>query len=355
MVAVAQPKVEYVAVNRFADFAVDEQIKRNITAKGFTTPTPIQDQAIKPILAGRDLVGTAATGTGKTGAFLIPLIHKVITKRTSRVLIMIPTRELAVQIKKEIVEFSQGLNILTALCIGGSNMNRQIDDLKRKPDFVVGTPGRLKDLYQQRKLKLFDFDTVVLDEVDRMLDMGFIRDVREMINALPRVRHSLFFSATITGPVENVMRDFLSNPVSIAVEGHKPAANVKQHVIKINGRAKIDLLRELLREEGFDKVLVFGRTKRGMEKLYRQLDQLGFRVAAIHGNKTQSQRQRALRQFQDNQVQVLIATDVVGRGIDIDNVTHVINFDLPESYEDYIHRIGRTGRADKTGIALTFV
>lgn len=352
---VVEPKVEYVAVNTFASFDVHEQIKVNIAAKGFTIPTPIQDQAIGHILAGKDLVGIAATGTGKTGAFLIPLIHKVMSNATSRVLIMVPTRELAVQIKHEFADFSQGLNLSAALLIGGSSMTRQIDALKAHPDFVVGTPGRLKDLYKQRKLHLNDFDTVVLDEVDRMLDMGFIRDVREMIQALPRQRHSLFFSATLSGSVKGVMQDFAHNPVSISVAASAPAVNVSQDIVKTNGRPKIDLLQELLRTAGFDKVLVFGRTKRGMEKLFRDLMARGIKVAAIHGNKSQSQRQRALQEFKDNRVKVLLATDVVARGIDIDNITHVINFDLPGSYEDYIHRIGRTGRADKTGIALTLV
>lgn len=348
-------KIEYVAQNAFADFAIHEQIKHNIAAKGFTAPTPIQDQAISHILAGKDLVGMASTGTGKTGAFLIPLIHKVMSNATSRVLIMAPTRELAVQIKQEFYDFSKNLNLSAALLIGGSSMNRQIDALKAKPDFVVGTPGRLKDLHKQRKLRLADFDTVVLDEVDRMLDMGFLRDVREMIEALPRERQSLFFSATMTGPVTEIMQRFLHNPVSVTVAAQKPAANVRQSIVKTEGRSKIEVLQELLATEGFDKVLVFGRTKRGMEKLLRTLIARGLRVVAIHGNKTQGQRQRALQEFKDNKTKVLLATDVVARGIDIDNITHVINYDLPETYEDYIHRIGRTGRADKTGQAITLI
>lgn len=348
-------KTEYVPKHRFADFAVNHQLKQNVLDKGYKTPTPIQDQAIPYILKGKDVVGVANTGTGKTAAFLVPLINKVINNNDSRVLIVTPTRELAMQVQDELIIFAKGLHLHSALCIGGASLDKQIKQLRRRPHFVIGTPGRLKDLNQRKILNFAHFSSFVLDEVDRMLDMGFIQDVRYMISRLPQKRHSLFFSATVTDRVKGVMKSFLTNHVSVVVEAEKPADNVNQDVIKTNGRDKVEVLHELLIKDGFDKVLVFGRTKWGMEKLARKLDRRGFNVDSIHGDKTQSQRQKALEKFRNNQVQALLATDVASRGLDIDDVTHVINYDLPQSYEDYVHRIGRTGRADKTGDALTFV
>jgi len=300
-------------------------------------------------------VGIANTGTGKTAAFLIPLLDKVVRNPSERVLIIVPTRELALQVKDDLVEFARGMRIYASLCIGGASINRQIESLKRGQDFVIGTPGRIKDLNQRRKIKFEDFSNIVLDEVDRMLDMGFVHDIRAIVDQLPQPRQSLFFSATMTSRVEEIMRGFLSNPVHISVKTQDSMASVIQEVVRVQGRSKVDVLHDLLISDGYAKVLVFGRTKRGTEKLSKALQQRGFKVNAIHGNKSQSQRQRALREFKSNQLQALIATDVISRGLDIDNVTHVINYDLPESYEDYIHRIGRTGRANKVGRALTLV
>ncbi len=353
----AEPKAkkQYISTHTFADFQIDHRLKQNVQAKGYKKPTPIQDQAIPYILNGKDVVGIANTGTGKTAAFLIPLINKVINDRSCRVLIVTPTRELAIQINDELKVFALGLRIFSALCIGGLSINVQIDKLKKRPHFVVGTPGRLKDLNQRKQLDFAHFQGIVLDEVDRMLDMGFINDVSYITKRLPSKRHSLFFAATTTPTVRNVMKDFLTSPVTVVVESEKAADNVEQDIVKINGRGKVEVLHDLLIKEGFDKVLVFGRTKRGMEKLSKELSKRGFNVASIHGNKSQAQRQRALKQFRDNHVQALLATDVASRGLDIDNVTHVINYDLPGTYEDYVHRIGRTGRADNVGLALTFV
>ena len=227
--------------------------------------------------------------------------------------------------------------------------------LKRNPQFVIGTPGRLKDLSQRNCLYYEDYSTIVLDEVDRMLDMGFINEIREMIHYLPKERHSLFFSATVPQNVRSIMNQFLTNPITVSVSTRPTSENVDQDIIRANGKSKVEILHDLLVQEGFDKVLVFGRTKWSMEKLSNELQARGFKAASIHGNKTQYQRQKALDMFKQNMVQVLLATDLASRGLDIDNVTHVINFDLPESYEDYIHRIGRTGRADKVGKALTFL
>lgn len=346
---------EYTATYTFADFKLTGTLNKNIVDKGYTTPTPIQDQTILPLMEGRDVVGIAATGTGKTAAFLLPLIHKVATTPNQKVLIVAPTRELAVQIQKEFNMFARGMNQFSVLCIGGVSIRKQIYELNRRPQFVIGTPGRLNDLERQKRLFFRDYNNIVLDEVDRMLDMGFVDEVRAMIAKLPQNRQSLFFSATSTPEVQRIMQGFLRNPVFVTIKSVAPSANVDQDIVKVNGKQKVDVLHNLLRQDGFDKVLVFGRTKHGMENLSKILTDRGVRTAAIHGNKNQNQRQKAIEMFKSSKVQVLLATDLASRGLDINNVTHVINFDQPESYEDYIHRIGRTGRAGKKGIALTFV
>lgn len=349
------PQPTYVVKNKFVDFAINEQLKQTIVERGYENPTPIQDQIIPHVLEGRDVVGLANTGTGKTAAFLIPLIDNLDRQKSKKILIMAPTRELAVQIEAEFKIFARGMRLYSALCIGGASINRQIDSLRRNSDVVIGTPGRLIDLEKRRFLNFNSFSTIVLDEVDRMFDMGFIYDMKYVIARLPRERHSLFFSATLPRKLDGVVDSFLTNPVKIEVETQKASINVDQDVIRINGQSKVELLHNLLSQKGFDKVLVFGRTKRGLDKLDRTLYKKGFRVAAIHGNKSQGQRQRALREFKRNSIQVLLATDIASRGLDIDDVTHVINYDLPQTKEDYIHRIGRTGRANKTGVALSFV
>lgn len=346
---------KYISKNSFADFKIVDKLKQNIATHGYITPTPIQDQTIPLILEGRDVVGLANTGTGKTAAFLLPLINKVFLDHTQKVLIITPTRELAVQIQDELKKFSWGMGIYSVLCIGGVSIRPQIQGLMRPHQFVIGTPGRLKDLEQERYLNFSTFQNIVLDEVDMMLDIGFLREINMIVSKLQKPRHSLFFSATLTPTVLGVMSAFLTNPITISVKTKENVKNIAQDIVKTNGKAKIEVLHDLLIKEEFSKVLVFGRTKHGMEKLSTDLEVRGFKVAAIHGNKNQSQRQRALNAFKMNQVQILLATDVASRGLDIDDVTHVINYDLPESYEDYIHRIGRTGRANKTGIALTLV
>lgn len=351
-----QAEVEtYTPQQVFADFPIDTRLKNNIAKKGYTTPTPIQDQAIPHIVDGRDVIGVANTGTGKTAAFLIPLIDKIIKDRTQKALIIVPTRELAQQIKDECVAFTQHLGIRAVVCIGGVSVYTQIGNLKRGHNLVIATPGRLKDLENQKKLFLHEYKTIVLDEVDRMLDMGFIHDIKHIIARLPRQRQSLFFSATMPRQTEEIAQLFLTDPVTISVKSQQTSHLVDQDIVTVGGRAKVDVLAEILSGEGCEKVIVFGHTKWGTEKLARILDKKGFRAAAIHGNKTQNQRQRALRDFREGKVQVLLATDVASRGLDIDDVTHVINYDEPATYDDYIHRIGRTGRANKKGFALTFV
>lgn len=348
------PAAVYVPKHAFSDFLIEEQIKKNIIKRGYTTPTPIQDQAIPHLLEGKDLVGTANTGTGKTAAFLIPLINNLLTKKTKRVLIITPTRELAAQIFSELKIFKEETGISAVLCIGGVTINPQIDQLRKNPDFVIGTPGRLKDLEDNyHVLNFSQFTAIVLDEVDTMLDMGFINDMKYIINKLPQQRHSLFFSATLSSEIKAIADRFLKDPISISVKTRQTAENVNQDVVKTSN--KIETLHDLLIKPEFTKVIVFVRTKHSADRLARALKERGFTTATIHGNKTQSQRKKALQSFKDGLVKILLATDIVARGIDIDDVSHVINFDMPQSHEDYIHRIGRTGRANKVGQALTFI
>lgn len=354
--ATISTKEEYIPKHQFSDFAIDPQLKKNIVSRGFVTPTPIQDQAIPALLEGRDVLGIANTGTGKTASFLIPLIEKIVKDRSQRVLIMLPTRELALQILDELNAFSKSLNIYSALCIGGASMSKQMHNLRRNPEFVIGTPGRLKDLVNRKILRLTNFSNVVLDEADRMLDMGFINDIKQLISFLPAKRQSLFFSATISKNVDNLISGFLNNPIKISVKSSETSGNVEQDVVKVKDKAsKIETLHELLIKEEFKKVLIFGRTKRGVENLSINLQERGFKVGSIHGNKSQAKREKTLRLFKTNQIQTLVATDIAARGLDIVDITHVINYDPPATYDDYIHRIGRTGRANKAGKALTFI
>ncbi|MEK7061298.1 MAG: DEAD/DEAH box helicase [Patescibacteria group bacterium] len=347
---------EYAITHEFGDFEIDEELKRNILEKGYKTPTPIQDQAIIPLLEGKDLIGIANTGTGKTAAFLIPLINKVLKDPREQVLIITPTRELAAQIRDEFISFSKGLRIYCALCIGGGSMGMQVRDLRYNPNFVIGTPGRIKDLLRSRYLNLSNFRSIVLDEADRMVDIGFMADIKYIISLLPKTRQSLFFSATIDGKVREILNSFVQNPIIVSVKTGDTAENIQQEVVRVIDREKkIEQLHGLLIQKEFEKVLLFGRTKHGVQKLSDELVRRGFRADAIHGNKKQNQRIRTLDRFKRSEIQILLATDVASRGLDIPNVSHVINYDLPESYDAYIHRIGRTGRADKKGIALTFI
>lgn len=349
-------ETEYVAVNSFTNLAISDILKKNILVKGYTKPTPIQDQVIPQILEGKDVIGIANTGTGKTAAFLIPLLNEVEKNRSKKVLIVAPTRELAVQIKNEFFAFSRGMNIYSSLCIGGVSIYGQKYELRRNPNFVIGTPGRIKDLVNQRGLNLSTFNIVVLDEVDQMLDFGFIGDIRYLISFLSKNRQSLFFSATIDARTKELLAGFVRNPVTVSVKKQDILKNIKHDIVRVSDRSrKIEQLHDLLIKKEFEKVLIFGRTKWGVQRLSDELVQRGFNADVIHGNKSQSQRLRILEKFKVNTIQILLATDVASRGLDIDKVSHVINYDPPESYETYIHRIGRTGRAEKPGTAITFV
>lgn len=340
----------------FQDFAIEEQLKRAIRAKGYVEPTPIQDRIIPLALQGADVLGIADTGTGKTAAFLIPLINKILHHRRERVLVLAPTRELALQIEEELKGFARGMGIFSVCTVGGASMSRQISALWRPYNFIIATPGRLRDLINRRKIQLAHFSTVVLDEADRMLDMGFIHDMRFVMAAMPAERHTLFFCATMSRDIEKLIGEFLRKPARISVKTRDTCENVDQDVVRITrGEDKISVLYNLLSNKELSKVLIFGRTKHGVEKLSKILVARGFKAESIHGNKNQSKRQRALALFKGNDARILVATDVAARGLDIPNVSHVINYDVPATYEDYIHRIGRTGRNGKQGSALTFI
>lgn len=363
--AVITEKIEhFVPDHAFSDFHIEESLKKNIATKGYVDPTPIQDKSIPHVLRGADLVGIANTGTGKTAAFLIPLINKILVSRAGkephpandRVLVVVPTRELAQQIESELKGFAVGLNIHAVCCVGGASMSFQISSLRRAHSFIIGTPGRLKDLIDQKVINLEKYSTVVLDEADRMLDMGFISDIKYMVAKMPPVRHTLFFSATMSPEIKNLIKEFLKEPVMISVKTSETSAQVEQDVIRVSpGQNKLDILHDLLIKPGFDKVLIFGRTKHGVERLAKDLKTRGFKAESIHGNKTQGQRQKALSLFKESHANILVATDVAARGLDIAGVSYVINYDIPSTYDDYVHRIGRTGRAGKKGKALTFV
>jgi ATP-dependent RNA helicase RhlE len=343
--------------HRFADFGFDKRLLFNVESHGYELPTPVQDGAIPHVLAGRDLIGLANTGTGKTAAFLLPIMERMLRKEVNRCLILIPTRELAVQIEEEFRIFAKGLGLYATLVVGGASMNKQLSSLARRPQFIVATPGRLKDLIENYGQRIDDFDALVLDEADRMLDMGFIRDIRAILARVRQERQTLFLSATITSDIEQLITTILRDPETVSVRKGETSQHVEQDVVRIEGGKEMKEVKlvELLGDPEYKKVLIFGETKWGVQRLADRLNKQGLKVAAIHGNKSQPQRQKALNDFKAERVQALIATDVAARGLDIPNVSHVINYDPPKQYEDYVHRIGRTGRAGARGKALTFV
>jgi ATP-dependent RNA helicase RhlE len=358
-VRAAKPIVEaeaFVPVNTFPDFVVHELLHKNILAKGYVNPTPIQDQTIPLGLEGRDVIGIANTGTGKTAAFAVPVLSQLMSDKQSRALIIAPTRELAQQIEDECRQLAKGSGLFGALLIGGSAMGPQLKDLRANPQIVIGTPGRIKDHMERGTLKLTNFKFVVLDEVDRMLDMGFVNDVREILDSLHDDRQSFFFSATMDPRVSGLIRTFSNDPVTVTVKTGDTADNINQDVVRVSDKnQKLEKLHDLLINGGIGKAIIFDETQRSVERLSKSLVERGFDADAIHGGKTQGQRQRALDKFKKNQITILVATDVAARGIDVADITHVINYTQPQSYEDYVHRIGRAGRAGRVGHALTFI
>jgi ATP-dependent RNA helicase RhlE len=345
----------------FSDLGLAEPLLRALSAEGYTQPTPIQAQAIPHLAAGRDLLGVAQTGTGKTAAFALPILGRLAAQRvaplakSARVLVLTPTRELAIQIADSFRRYGRHLQLRHAVVFGGVGQKPQVDALARGVDILVATPGRLLDLIGQRHVRLDGLSVFVLDEADRMLDMGFIHDVRRIIGLLPKERQTLLFSATMPGDIAHLADSILRNPVRVAVT---PVAStverIDQRVLFVAGSDKRSLLAELLRDPEIERALVFARTKHGADRIADQLDRHKIAAAAIHGNKSQNARQRALEDFRRGRVRVLVATDIAARGIDIDGITHVINFDLPQVAESYVHRIGRTARAGMSGTALSF-
>lgn len=347
---------EYIAENDFIDFDINEILHKNLANRGYINPTQIQDKAIPVILQGHDVIGIANTGTGKTGAFMLPLLHKLMENPGQKALIIAPTRELALQIEQEGKAFAKDSGLFGATLIGGVPIGPQLKSLRNKPEVIIGTPGRIKDHVERGTLRLNEISTVVLDEVDRMLDMGFINDIRTILGGLPKERHSLFFSATMSRTIEDLIKTFTSSPRTIMARTSETSDNVDQSIIHYFEKSdKMDKLHDLLIGEKVAKVLIFSETKRSVERLSKELNIKGFKVDAMHGDKSQGQRQRALRKFKDDQIKILVATDVAARGIDVADISHVINFDTPQTYDDYTHRIGRTGRSGKTGYAVTFI
>lgn len=356
-VKAAKPVEEevYVPKHSFADFAVNDLIKRNIVAKGFTSPSKIQDQAIPFGLEGKDVIGIANTGTGKTTAFALPVLNQLMEFPQAKALILAPTRELAMQIEEECRSFAKGSGLRGALVIGGAPMYRQTSDLRANPSIVIGTPGRIKDHFKRGNLDLSKFTMVVLDEVDRMVDMGFINDIRMLLGEVSEVRQSLFFSATMDAKIESLINSFMTEPVKVSVRTSATSENVEQNVVHHTKGDKLEKLHDILSKEHVAKTLVFDETQRSVEKLSEELYNRGFSVESLHGGKSQGQRLRALKRFKNNEVNVLVATDVAARGIDVADITHVINYTTPNSYDDYTHRVGRAGRAGRKGYALTFI
>lgn len=354
--ATAAQTEAYEPIHKFTDFALHELLQINLAAKGYSAPSPIQDQAIPVGLTGKDVIGIASTGTGKTAAFALPVLQKLIDDPRSAALIVAPTRELAQQIEDEFKQLAKGSGLFGTLLIGGTGMGTQLRDLKSRPRVVIGTPGRIKDHLQRGTLKLDNFNLIVLDEVDRMLDMGFVNDVTEILSKMSSNRQSFFFSATIDRKVSTLIETFTKSPLTIAVSASAASENVHQDIVRYQTTGdKIDKLHDLLLREDVTKAIVFDETQRSVERLSRELISRGFVADAIHGGKTQGQRQRALNQFKKNDIKILVATDVAARGIDVMDISHVINYSVPKVYDDYIHRVGRAGRAGQIGYALTFV
>jgi len=356
-IKVAQPVAEevYTPQNSFSDFNVNPLIKSNLAAKGYVTPSAIQDKTIPHGLAGQDVIGLADTGTGKTAAFAIPILNNIMLSDAGA-LVIAPTRELAQQIDAEFRSIAKGSNLNGAVLIGGTGMGQQLRDLRHRPQIVIGTPGRIKDHIERGSLKLSGFKYVVLDEVDRMLDMGFVNDVSTILGKLNPEHQSFFFSATFDSKVNALIDTFSKDPITISVKTGDTGENIHQDVVRVQRDSeKTDKLHDILLTLEVQKAIIFDDTQRSVERLSNELVARGFKADAIHGGKSQGQRQRSLNKFKQNEVNILVATDVAARGIDVSDITHVINYSTPASYSDYVHRIGRTGRAGKTGYALTFI
>jgi ATP-dependent RNA helicase RhlE len=350
-----------VTIKTFSELGLADPINLALIARNHTTPTPIQAQAIPQLLKGRDMLGIAQTGTGKTAAFALPILHQLSQnipghgQRSPRALVLAPTRELAIQIGEEFKAYAQNIRLYHTVIFGGVSQKAQVAALTRGVDIIVATPGRLLDLLNQRQVKLDKVEYLVLDEADRMLDMGFVRDVRKIISPIPKRRQSLLFSATMPGEISGLAGEILNNPARVEVTPQStPIERIRQNVHHVNANDKRALLANILSDEALSRVMVFTRTKHRANKVADYLEKCGINADAIHGNKSQGARQRALKRFKSGEARVLVATDIAARGIDVDNVSHVINFELPNEPENYVHRIGRTARAGAEGIAVAF-
>ncbi|REJ84866.1 MAG: ATP-dependent helicase [Bacteroidetes bacterium] len=344
----------------FTELQLIEPLMEALKKKSYTVPTPIQSKSIPPILEGKDILGCAQTGTGKTAAFSLPMLQllhnsKNGSRRNIRALILAPTRELATQIKESIDTYGSGLGLTHTVIFGGVSQVNQVNRLKQGVEILIATPGRLLDLMQQGLIKLNHIEFFVLDEADRMLDMGFIHDIKKIIEKLPAKRQTLLFSATFPDEIKKLSSKLLKDPVQISVT---PVAStvdtVKQVVYYVNKADKRSLLKHVIKNESIDHAIVFTRTKRGADRIVRELNKSGIKSDSIHGDKSQNARERALKSFKSRSIQILVATDIASRGIDVDKLSHVINFEIPETPEAYVHRIGRTGRAGESGTALSF-
>ena len=348
----------YSAERLIQELPVDGSIIRNLRKKGYEKPTEIQDKTLEAILDGRNLIGLAQTGTGKTGAFLIPLVHNLLRKDSSgQVLVVSPTRELALQTDTEFRSIAFGLNLFSTCLIGGTSVRRDIDRLRKPGQIIIGTPGRIADMVRQGALDLGRFRILVLDEFDRLLDMGFAPEINRLVDGMSRRSQTILFSATEDRSQQKLIGELVDNPYVVRVRPDNVSAeNIDQDIVTVrDGEKKIDILLDMVRDDSFEKVLVFADTKRGVSRICRDLQRAGISADEIHGDKSQNYRVKALESFRNKKIKVLVATDVAARGLDISNVSHVINFQQPKDMESYIQRIGRTGRAGASGKAITFV
>ena len=343
---------------QISDLPISAKLIQALESKGYKKPTEIQDRTLETLLTGRDLLGIAQTGTGKTGAFLVPIIEQLLHKRVNPyALVVVPTRELALQVEEEFRSMTKGLGLYSACFIGGTNINNNLRALQRNSHVVIATPGRLLDLTDRKAINLGKFKTLVLDEFDRMLDMGFIRDVRRILDAMQQRNQTMLFSATLDKSQQTMINSILKDPVTVKVTtGDSSGDAIDQEVIRLKpGEDKFKILHGMLSDNEFKKVLLFEETKHRVSRLCMKLNKSGIQAEQIHGNKSQNARQNALKAFKQGRVQVLVATDVAARGLDVSDVSHVINYQVPQTHDSYIHRIGRTGRAGKIGKAYTFV
>ncbi len=346
---------------QFSDLGLCSELLKAVAAQGYSTPSPIQAQAIPAVLAGRDVMGAAQTGTGKTAGFTLPMLQRLknntkVKANHIRALVITPTRELAAQVSDSVVKYSANMQLRSSVVYGGVSINPQMQALRRGTDVLVATPGRLLDLHQQNAIRFDQLEILVLDEADRMLDMGFIHDIKRILKLLPTKRQTLLFSATFSDEIRALAKGIVGNPLEIDVAPRNTTVErVEQNAYAVDQKQKSPLLIHLINTNNWNQVLVFSRTKHGANRLTKQLEQSGIPAAAIHGNKSQGARTKALADFKANKIQVLVATDIAARGIDIDRLPFVVNFDLPNVPEDYVHRIGRTGRAGATGLAVSLV